>query len=203
MVRDRKSVGAIAPSGRFLADAIVRALGDVPKKSLIIELGPGTGVFTKRLMQRHPQATTLAIEIDRALVQNLKRKIPRATVINGCATRIRELISKHKLDHLPVAGVVSGLPLLSLPKNLPTDILAEIAAVLPEGKPYVQFTYSRMAWKRFTPQGLRYRKSKLVMTNIPPASVLSFEKDGQQAAESIRHQQKGFLSKLRRQRMRA
>ena len=199
MMRDRKSVGAIAPSGRFLADAIVRALGDIPKNSLIIELGPGTGVFTKRLVQRHPQATVLAIEIDRELVQNLKRKIPRATIINGCATRIRELISQHKLDHLPVAGVVSGLPLLSLPKNLPTDILGEIAEVLPDGKPYVQFTYSRMAWKRFTPKGLRYCKAKLVMTNIPPASVLYFEKDKHQSAESIRSQKKGFLSKLRRQ----
>ena len=75
-----------------------------------------------------------------------------------------------------MAGVVSGLPLLSLPGNLPTAILGEIAAVLPESKPFVQFTYSRMAWRRFTPKGLRYKKSKLVVNNIPPASVLTFEK---------------------------
>ena len=93
MVRDRRSVGAIAPSGRYLADAIVRALGHVPPRSLIIELGPGTGVFTKLLVQRHPQSTVMAVEIDRELVNTLRRNVPKAQVINGCATRIRELIA--------------------------------------------------------------------------------------------------------------
>lgn len=199
IARDTRSVGAIAPSGRYLASVVVRSLGTIRPGSVIIELGPGTGSFTKTLVARHPQCHVVAIEIDRQLVQCLRRSIPRAEVVHGCATRIREHLDALGLDHKRVAGVVSGLPLLTLPKDLPSQILAEIAAVLPEGKPFVQFTYSRIAWRRFTPQDLKFRKAQLVISNIPPASVLSFVKCQGSPASSIakRRLLKGFLRRLR------
>lgn len=200
MVRDRRSIGAIAPSGRYLANVVVRTLGPIPPRGIIIELGPGTGSFTKLLVQRHPQARVVAIEIDRQLVNSLRRTIPQAEIIHGCATQIRDHLRSLHLDPKAVAGVVSGLPLLSLPKDLPSRILNEIAEVLPEGRPFVQFTYSRVAWRRFTPRGLKFNRSQLVVSNIPPASVLSFHKCQLQPASSIGRKSKisTIFTKLRR-----
>ena len=54
------------------------------------------------------------------------------------------------------------------------DILHEIACTLPPGRPYVQFTYSQLAWRRFAPQGLALERRRRVLANLPPASVLRF-----------------------------
>lgn len=201
IVRDRRSVGAIAPSGRYLATVVVRSLGAIPPGSIIVELGPGTGSFTKVLLQRHPHSTIVAIEIDRQLVSGLRRSLPQAQVVHGCATRIREHLAELGLDPDKVAGVVSGLPLLALPKQLPAEILHEVAEVLPEGKPFVQFTYSRLAWRRFTPRRLQFRRAQLVMTNIPPATVLSFSKAGNMPVPKAKNRKKiRLLGAFRRRR---
>lgn len=177
ILRDRRSVGAIAPSGRLLASIMVQSLGPVPPASIIVELGPGTGVFTKLLARRHPQAQIVAIEIDSQLAANLRRICPSVHVVEGCATAIRTHLANLGMDSSRVAGIVSGLPLLALPGNLPSRILEEIALALPEGRPFVQFTYSRLAWKRFAPQHLHFRRSQLVVHNFPPATVLTFTKN--------------------------
>lgn len=176
IIRDRRTVGAIAPSGRHLAACVVRSLGTLEPGSIIVELGPGTGIFTRAICRRHPRCHVVAIEIDRYLANTLDRALPQARVIHGCATKIREHLQKLGLDPSRVAAVVSGLPLLVLPDNLPARILDEVTETLPEGARFVQFTYSRLAWRRFTPQRLRFLRAYLVVSNIPPASVLVFSK---------------------------
>lgn len=176
IIRDRRTVGAIAPSGRHLAACVIRSLGTIEPGSIIVELGPGTGIFTRAICKRHPRCHVVAIEIDRYLAGTLTSALPQATIVNGCATNIRQHLQQRGLDPERVAGIVSGLPLLVLPNDLPTRILHEVTETLPEGARFVQFTYSRLAWRRFTPQRLRFLRAQLVMTNIPPASVLVFSK---------------------------
>ena len=52
----------------------------------------------------------------------------------------------------------------------------EIRDALPPGRPYVQFTYSKLAWRRFHPEGLVLRRTRRVLVNIPPAAVMRFER---------------------------
>jgi hypothetical protein len=58
---DRRSlrVGAVAPSGRALADLITAEI--TQDTAPVIELGPGTGVFTAALMQRGVPQDRLAL----------------------------------------------------------------------------------------------------------------------------------------------
>ena len=50
-IKHPKNTGAIAPSSNILAKAMVDAI-DFDVAKCIVELGPGTGSFTKEIMKR-------------------------------------------------------------------------------------------------------------------------------------------------------
>ena len=177
MIRNPKTVGAVAPSSKILARTMVAGLGELQPGSVIIELGPGTGAFTRQLCQDRPENIILAIERSPSFAQQLQKNGLKAEVIEGCATEIANHLQAHTPD-APVGGVLSGLPLLSLPEQIRDSIFKAIRDVLAPGQPYVQFTYSRRSWNKFMPQGFKLRKQHRVWRNIPPATALVFERIG-------------------------
>lgn len=177
MRRRWRVTGAIAPSGRPLARAMADAVGEVAPGQVIVELGPGTGVFTRELVRRFPAARVVAVEVNDVFAAHLAAAVPGVSVVAGCATRLDAHLAALGYSRTDVAAVVSGLPLLSLPGDLPRQVLASIAGVLPAGRPYVQFTYSERAWQRFDTAGFRRHPSRRVWRNLPPAVVLPFTRD--------------------------
>lgn len=176
--RGWRTIGALAPSGRSLSRAIAQAAGDVAPGQVILELGPGTGVITRELVRRFPNNRVISVEIIGAFATRLSRAFPTVTVVNGCASKLDTHLAKLGLGAGDVAAVVSGLPLLSLPADLPQRVLESITGVLrPRGR-YVQFTYSARAWQRFTLDGFRRHSQRKVWLNFPPAHVLTFEREG-------------------------
>lgn len=172
-----RTTGAIAPSGRRLARAMVDAVGPVPDGSVIIELGPGTGVFTRELVKRFPQAKVVAVEINEVFAARLALAAPGATVVTGCAASLDAHLAALNLSPNDVVAVVSGLPLLSLPGDLPRQVLGAVAGVLGPGRRYIQFTYSERAWRRFDVSQFRRHPRRRVWWNIPPAVVLPFTRE--------------------------
>jgi phospholipid N-methyltransferase len=169
-----RETGAIAPSGPMLAKSMAKAVGQLAPGQVIIELGPGTGAFTKELVKQYPDNPVVAIEFNPVFVRRLRETLPETTIIEGCASRLPAHLAALGLDGDQVGAVVSGLPLLVLPKDLSRAIFSAIAQVLPAGQPYIQFTYSERAWRRFEPHGFRPSKPKKVWLNFPPAVVLPF-----------------------------
>ena len=114
--------GAISPSGRVLARAMADAVGSVAPGQVILELGPGTGVFTRELVRRFPSARVVAVELNERFAGHLRASVPGATVVNGCASRLDAHLAA--LGHTPndVAAVVSGLPILIFPGDLPRRV---------------------------------------------------------------------------------
>ena len=47
--REKKMVGAISPSSPFLAEKMLEHI-DFKNSTVLVEIGPGTGVFTKRII---------------------------------------------------------------------------------------------------------------------------------------------------------
>ncbi len=173
-----RETGAIAPSGPILAKAMAKAVGPLPPGEIIIELGPGSGVFTKELIRRYPLNPVLAVEFNPVFVRSLQRDLPAATVVEGCASQLPRMLIQAGFAADRVGAVVSGLPLLLLPPALVADILHSIAEVLPAGRPYVQFTYSKKRWERFSPRGFQAHPTKRVWLNVPPAVILPFTRAG-------------------------
>lgn len=174
-----RTMGAIVPSGGPLARAIARGVGEIADGRVIVELGPGTGVVTKALVERFPRNPILAVEVNEPFIGPLQKDFPSVTVVQGCASQLEAHLAQHGRTPDDVGAVVSGLPLLSLPGDLPRGVLASVASVLRAGRPYIQFTYSERAWRRFDVGGFERLPSKRVWWNVPPAFVLHFVRQGE------------------------
>ena len=72
---------------------------------------------------------------------------------------------------LPIAQIVSGLPLLSIaPPDRQRILEAGVQALPPQGR-LIQFTYALRAPSPWQQAGLRLLSRKRVMFNLPPARV--------------------------------
>jgi phosphatidylethanolamine/phosphatidyl-N-methylethanolamine N-methyltransferase len=170
VLRDPGRVGAVAPSGRALARLMTAGLtpDDVP----IIELGPGTGAFTQALLDRGVAEQALAlVEADEKLAANLRVRFPQARVLAINAAHLERLSG---LFDEPAAGVVSGLPLLSLPPDDVAAILRGVFRHLREGGVLYQFTYlPRCPVPAHVMDELRLQATWIgsAWANLPPAFV--------------------------------
>jgi phospholipid N-methyltransferase len=145
---------------------------DFSKAKVIVELGPGTGVFTRALLKEMmPQATLLAFEINDSLVKEIKKiRDPRLRVLKVDATRLARTLEE--LDVTP-DYIVSGLPLRAMKTIVRNSILEDIKSVLEEGK-YIQFQYTRSLEKIL--QKMFNVKRAHTLLNIPPAYVYTCTK---------------------------
>lgn len=167
-----KRTGAVISSSRILAKAMVQALGEPPPGSVVLELGPGTGPFTRALQQHLPHQRHIAIEHNGRFAELLRQRMPDTTVIEGCASRLPQILDAAGIAPENVAGIISGLPLLAFPAALRTDIFAAVAQVLRHGQPMVQFTYSLRSLRRLCPPAFTLDPCRRVLLNCPPAQVV-------------------------------
>lgn len=181
-VRNPRRVGAVAPSSRALARALLSGL-DLSGPVRLVELGPGTGVVTREIAARlGPDARCLAIDIDPGFVEGIRCRWPRVDAVCGSAADLPALAAAAGFDR--VDHIISGLPFASLPAELTASILEAIAAVLPPGGTFTTFQYvhgyrtplatafRRDASARLGGPPLRRR----VMRNLPPAYVLGWSR---------------------------
>ena len=156
--------GAVVPSSRYLASAMVRAVGEARH---VVELGAGTGPVTKELRRRLPDASLVAVEMHSGLAQHLRNKFSGLDV--------RQDLAHEVLDGLVYPGpvaVVSSLPFRSLPQDMrevTTDSIERFLRRVP-GSRLVQFTYQPRAPFEASAD-FRWHKTCSVWRNAPPAGV--------------------------------
>jgi phosphatidylethanolamine/phosphatidyl-N-methylethanolamine N-methyltransferase len=178
-LRDPVKMASVTPSGRQLAR---RMIAQLPTGcSRVVEIGAGTGVFTRALLD-HGIAPSglLVVEINPDLVEFLRRRFPAVRVVCADARHVDALAAEHgllrdgKLD-----AVVSGLGMLSMNRALRIDILrAAFAALSNEGR-FIQFTYgpaSPVRPRERDALGLSVRRAGATLRNLPPASVYVYER---------------------------
>lgn len=166
--------GAFAPSSRALAKAMVDVLVDGRRPGRVIEVGPGTGPFTRALVDAgYDEANMLLIEYNPEFVALLKKRHPRATVVQGSAFDIDTIAAEQGWDQ--VDGVVSGLPLYVYPVADRQKLMREAVRLSNERGGMVQFTYFFKSPVPHVP-GVRQRYRRFVPLNLWPASVWRYEK---------------------------
>ena len=82
--KERKMVGAMAPSSKYLAKKMLQKI-DFSTAKVIVELGPGTGVFTRKILQKlSPDGILLVFELNDSFMNQLKKefKDPRVILIH-------------------------------------------------------------------------------------------------------------------------
>ena len=89
-------MGAVAPSSKYLTKKMLGGL-ELVNADVVIELGPGTGVFTERLLELiGPKTTLLVIEINETFYENLElvRELIKILKANHMASSDKEVMRK-------------------------------------------------------------------------------------------------------------
>lgn len=163
-------IAALAPSGAALAALITREI--FPETGEVLELGPGTGVFTRAILARGVRASALTlIEHEAVFAQLLNDRFPEATVIQMDAAA---LAGDARFRTGNFGAVVSGLPLLSMSSRTVLRILAGSFRALGRGGAFYQFTYGPVCpvpRKILDRLGLKATRVGGTVANLPPARV--------------------------------
>ncbi|MCM3596770.1 SAM-dependent methyltransferase [Metabacillus idriensis] len=168
-----RSVGALFPSSSKLAERMTEHI-DFQTADYIIEYGPGTGIFTDKLIEKRRRETQIIlIEQNAAFCSMLTKKYlneKNLIVINGSAEDTGKYMKQYKI---PAADyIISGLPFASLPKDLTLLILDETRRILGGKGTFITFQYSLLK-KNLIGQYFSEMSCQREYLNLPPAYVLS------------------------------
>ncbi len=171
-LRSPKSMGAVIPSSRALAKAVTAAVAWQPGQT-VVELGAGTGAISQGLIDAGlPPEALVMVELDRPLFEYLRERFPGVQVINGDATRLVDILRRQAIDG--VATVISGIPMVNMPLDFQRAIIEQSFALLGDDGPFLQYSYSPVPPIRAKKLGLRAKLVKVVVRNLPPATVWRF-----------------------------
>lgn len=168
-------VGWPIPSSPFLERRVVEA-ANVASASTIVELGPGTGGTTRRILRAMaPHAKLLSIEINPHLHALLSRiEDDRLIAHLGDASQLKEIISMYGLGSPEV--IICGIPFSPLSHNSGSQIIEAISSVLAPGGRFVVYQIRKRVATLCQPI-LGPGQVKVELLNIPPMRVYRWEKN--------------------------
>lgn len=165
-------------------------VNSIPSNSakLVVELGPGTGVMTRELLELLPQdAGLLAFEVNGRFVRYLSENLkdPRLEIIHTGAEAAPEALCDRGCKC--VDAVVSSLGLGLMPESQQHTIINGLMPFLGERSTFTQFQYvHRMHLHggrlRYYDVGTLLRQyfqsvhSQMIWRNFPPAYVFNCRK---------------------------
>lgn len=174
-IKENKTVGSLTPSSRFLAAKMLEKI-DFSQLNVIIELGPGTGVFTRKIVEKLPENVLfLVFELNKEFCEKLTKEFHQKNVhiIHDSADQIESYLSKFGYDFADV--IISSLPLANFDEDLRKNIILSSLKVLKSGGNFIQFQYSLQS-KSFLKEHFSLVKIGFTALNIPPAFVYTCTK---------------------------
>lgn len=171
MMRRPGEVRAIAPSSSAVARKMTEGVETV--QGPIVEIGPGTGSFTKAILERGIAPERLILmELNPRFCEELTRKFPGVTVMNKPAQDIESIGLSN------IGSVISGVPVLAQPQ-VQRDVVGRAFNVMAPDGVFVQITYSPnspIPQETQLEMGITARKRGTVWANLPPARVFEFRR---------------------------
>ena len=171
-IRHPRSIGALTPSGSALARLMTAHVEHLDGP--VIELGPGTGVFTRALLARGLPTHRLAlIETNPVFANALSERYPGMRIFGIDAAQLGQTPSLFGDEK--AGAVISGLPLLSMPAQQVASIIHGVfdRQLRADGMFY-QFTYGpRCPLPDSLLQQLDLEAVRIgnALLNLPPAAV--------------------------------
>jgi len=168
------TTGAVRPSSAGLS-RLMASLVELERPGPVIELGPGTGVVTKALLERGVAPERLfSVEFNPEFCKLLERRYPDVRFIQGDAYDLKGTLSG-VIDQ-PPAAVVSSLPLLTRPPQQRVDLLGQALDLLEPGAPFIQFSYGVSPPISAKSGDFVIERTSWVVLNLPPARVWAYRR---------------------------
>jgi phosphatidylethanolamine/phosphatidyl-N-methylethanolamine N-methyltransferase len=161
-------MGSIVPSSAALCRRLV-AQTHYADDEAVLELGAGTGVISKALLEGGlPSERLFVVEIVRDMANHLRAQLPGANVIEGDARRLPALIPAEW--HGKIGTVVVGIPLVLLPFEEQRRFIDAIEAVAPK-RGFILYSYCVTSPLPYKQHKLVAKREAWTPLNFPPASV--------------------------------
>ena len=154
------------------------ASGPLRLADTVVELGPGTGSFTRAIQDSIvPSTTFFALEINKEFATNLRLRFPGLTVHHDSADKLPQYLAHHGKSAADC--VLSGLPWASLPIAVQEESMTAVVESLSPGGTFTTFAYlhalclpgARRFRKRLESLFTSVELSPVVWLNLPPAFV--------------------------------
>lgn len=179
-IRHPGMVGSVIPTSGVTVDAMLAPV-DWANVRLFVEYGPGTGVFTRTILERmRPDAMLIAIDTNADFVRYLHADLDdrRLRTVHGSAVDVRAIIAAHGFARADY--VLSGLPFSTLPDGVGALITQETEAVLRAGGCFLVYQYSARIVR--TLGGVFDRIDRgMTIRNVPPCRLFWAWKAQEQA----------------------
>ncbi len=172
--KDKKGVGALIPTSIYAARrmaSVVNLRSGMP----ILELGAGTGVITKAILERGIKPHQLvSVEYSRNFYNGLVQRFPGVDFRLGNAFALNEVLGERKGEQFDC--VVSAVPLLSFPMEQRVALIEDLLARIPAGRPVIQITYGPLSPVIKMPDRYVVSHYDFVVRNIPPAQLWTYRR---------------------------
>jgi phospholipid N-methyltransferase len=164
-----RRVGAVLPTSRWAVRDMLD-MADVHGADLVVELGAGTGVYTREILARlRPDAHLMALERDPRLARLLTEQYQDSRVRVICDSA--ENVQAH-LKGARTELVVSGLPFTSLGSDVRQRIFSQIVDILAPGGVALVLQYSPVIQGQL--RGVfPYVERRVSLLNVPPAFLFA------------------------------
>ena len=169
-LRNPREVASIVPSSRFLTRRVTEC-GRAERARVVVELGPGTGVMTRPLLERMPtDGKLIAIEINPSFAELLRREFedPRLSIYEGSAVDIELALAKQAAGKADL--VVSGIPFSTLDAGVGRATLEAARRVLAPGGRFVAYQFRSHVARQAEPVFGR-PQTHSGFWNIPPMKI--------------------------------
>ncbi|WP_265516165.1 phospholipid N-methyltransferase PmtA [Nitratireductor luteus] len=172
-----KAVGSIIPTSGITARrmaSVVRPESD----DAVLELGPGTGVITRAILERGVKPENLiSIEYSAEFVTRLRADYPDVNFVHGSAFDLDQALAPWKGRRFDC--VVSAIPLLNFPLPERVALVERLLDLLPLGRPIVQITYGALSPVPAGKGSYTVKHFDFVVRNIPPAQLWIYRRSEQ------------------------
>jgi phospholipid N-methyltransferase len=163
--------GAVMPSSNFLAKKMIKPI-NWHKNIVVVELGAGTGSFTREILKHLPESGHLIVfEINNEFAKQLKSdfKDKRVRIVQDDACKLRNYLDEYGFEYADY--IVSGIPLGNFSRKTKWSILGAVKDNLAVHGSYIQFQYflaSILTIRKFFPK----LRISYEVRNVPPAFVI-------------------------------
>jgi phospholipid N-methyltransferase len=175
-LRNPKEVGSLIPSSRFLTRRVLKC-GSVSDARVIVELGPGTGVLTREILDRMPaDGKLIAVELLPEFVELLERAYPdpRLRIYNGSSADLEKALAEAGEGQADL--VVSGIPFSTMERGEGRRTLEAAKRILAPGGRFVAYQF-RSAVRRMAEPVFGPAQTRAEFRNLPPMRVYTFLRD--------------------------
>ena len=164
-----RAVGSIVPTSSVTARkmaSVVNPASNLP----VLELGPGTGVITKAILEAGVRPANLwCIEYSPDFVAHLERRYPGVNIIHGDAFNLDATLGDKRDTKFD--SIVSGVPLLNFPVAQRIAYVEDLLDRIPAGRPIVQITYGPLSPVPPGKGNYTVEHFDFIIRNIPPSQL--------------------------------